>query len=101
MMKDIAIKLRNDEYLHDKEYSYNMSFGISAVDKSNKLTASVILETADQRMYEDKQHNKKIKKQEREAAGLPPLPDRDTTREFVTQENGLNVNLGEAVKTIK
>jgi len=62
-MSEIANNLRNDDYQKDKEYTYNMSFGIAAVDKDNRMAASDILGAADMRMYEDKQRNKKQKKQ--------------------------------------
>jgi len=64
-MNEIAEKLRNDEYQSDKDYTYNMSFGIAAVDKDNKLPSSDILATADLRMYDDKQRNKQKKKQQK------------------------------------
>jgi len=61
-MNEIADNLRNDEYQHDKIYTYNMSFGIAAVDKDNILSATDIMGVADSRMYEDKQRNKKRQK---------------------------------------
>ena len=58
-MNDLVVNLRNDEYQHDKDYVYNMSFGIAAVDVDNKMSAADILAAADLRMYEDKQRNKR------------------------------------------
>jgi diguanylate cyclase (GGDEF)-like protein len=62
-MSEIADNFRNDEYQRDKDYSYNMSFGIAAVDKDNNMYAGDILETADNRMYENKKQNKMHRKQ--------------------------------------
>ena len=60
-MEEIANNLRNDEYQQDKEYTYNMSFGIASVDTDNLLPAGDILGAADLRMYENKQRNKRNK----------------------------------------
>ncbi|MDR2569419.1 MAG: GGDEF domain-containing protein [Oscillospiraceae bacterium] len=67
-MSEIAESFRNDEYQRDKDYSYNMSFGITAVDVDNILLAGDILETADSRMYENKKQNKAQRKQLRKSA---------------------------------
>ena len=61
-MNEIAESLRNDEHQRDKEYTYNMSFGIASVDMDNHLPASDILGAADTRMYIDKHRNKQLKK---------------------------------------
>jgi len=58
-MNELANNLRNDEYQCDKDYTYNMSFGIAAVDKDNTMVAADILAAADLRMYDDKQRNKR------------------------------------------
>ena len=65
-MEELAHNLRNDEYQLDKDYTYNMSFGIAAVDTDNNLAAADILATADLRMYEAKQRNKQKKQQARQ-----------------------------------
>ena len=57
--------LSNDEYLTDKEYSYSISFGFVEVDEDNTLHSSVILNNADERMYESKKTRKKARLQER------------------------------------
>jgi len=62
-MNEISNNLRNDDYLKDKEYTYNMSFGIVAVGEDNRMSAGDILGAADSRMYEDKQRNKLKQKQ--------------------------------------
>ena len=62
-MNELAKNLRNDEYQKDKDYTYNMSFGIAAVDANNRMPAGDILGAADLRMYENKQRNKQKKKQ--------------------------------------
>jgi len=56
--------LSNDEYLTDKEYSYSISFGFVEVDENNTLHSSVILNNADERMYESKKARKKARLQE-------------------------------------
>ena len=66
-MSRIYSDFHNDEYLADKNYSYSISFGVAAVDETNALAASDILSVADERMYE----NKRMRKQERKAAGGP------------------------------
>ncbi|MCL2628351.1 MAG: GGDEF domain-containing protein [Oscillospiraceae bacterium] len=53
--------LSNDDYLSDKEYSYSISFGYVAVDTDNELSSSVILNIADENMYETKKANKKAR----------------------------------------
>ena len=67
-MNEVALNLRNDENLRGKEYKYNMSFGIAAIDKDIRMSAGDILRTADLRMYNDKQRNKHLYKKERQAA---------------------------------
>jgi len=57
--------LSNDEYLSDKDYSYSISFGFVAVDTDNTLSSSVILNIADERMYESKKARKKARLQEK------------------------------------
>jgi len=57
--------LSNDEYLIDKEYSYSISFGFVEVDVDNTLHSSVILNNADERMYESKKARKKARLQEK------------------------------------
>jgi len=59
MSTAIYDNLSNDEYLADKEYSYSISFGFVEVDVDNTLHSSVILNTADERMYESKKARKK------------------------------------------
>jgi len=66
-MSEITNNLRNDEYQQDKDFSYGMSFGISSVSKTNKLSASEIMSIADFRMYDDKKKNKLQAKKERES----------------------------------
>ena len=56
---EIYNDLSKDAYLHDKEYSYSISFGCVAVDADNTLSSSVILNIADERMYESKKARKK------------------------------------------
>jgi len=56
--------LSNDEYLADKEYSYSISFGFVEVDVDNTLHSSVILNKADERMYDSKKARKKARVQE-------------------------------------
>ncbi|MCL2638190.1 MAG: GGDEF domain-containing protein [Oscillospiraceae bacterium] len=64
--KTVAIydNLSNDEYLSGKEYSYSISFGFVTVDTDNTLPSSVILNLADERMYESKKARKKARLQE-------------------------------------
>jgi len=64
-MNEVAKNLRNDEHQLDKEYTYNMSFGIASVDRDNILPAGDILGAADMRMYIDKHRNKQLKKKAR------------------------------------
>ncbi|MDR0491641.1 MAG: diguanylate cyclase [Oscillospiraceae bacterium] len=58
-MRIVNHNFRNDEFLNDKTYSYNTSYGICAVEASNELSASDILSIADDRMYENKRMRKK------------------------------------------
>ena len=58
-MMGISEKFANHPYLEDKTFSYNMSFGIVAVDADNELPSSAILEMADERMYENKRAKKR------------------------------------------
>ena len=48
-------------YLKDKEFTYNMSFGIVAVDTDNVLPMTDILGIADEKMYEYKKMRKKAR----------------------------------------
>jgi len=66
-MSETAHNLRNDEYQMDKEYSYNMSFGIASVEKGKSRPAGEILGEADLKMYEDKQKNKAKKQAQRQS----------------------------------
>jgi len=59
IMSHIYTDFKNDEYLTDKEYVYSISFGIVAVDSDNTRSASEILSSADERMYEDKRMHKR------------------------------------------
>ena len=58
-MSRIYENFSNDEFLEDKAYSYNISFGIVAVESDNTLPAGEILGTADEKMYENKRTRKK------------------------------------------
>lgn len=62
-MNEIAINLRNDEYQRDKDYTYNISFGISTGDKEINMSAGDILRVTDLRMYDDKKRNKQKSRQ--------------------------------------
>jgi diguanylate cyclase (GGDEF)-like protein len=66
-MNDIQTLIQNDEYLEGKEYSYSVSYGIVAVDEQNEMPSSVILSTADERMYE----HKRARKKERQTQAAP------------------------------
>ena len=57
--------LSNDEYLADKEYAYSISFGFVAINADNTLCSSIILNIADERMYESKKARKQARLQER------------------------------------
>jgi len=57
--------LSTDEYLTDKEYTYSISFGLVEVDSNNTLHSSVILNKADEKMYESKKARKKARLQEK------------------------------------
>ena len=61
-MSAIYHNLQNDEYAKGKEYQYSISFGVAAVEESNKLAASDILSIADERMYENKRLRKQARK---------------------------------------
>jgi len=63
-MSNIYINFQNDSYLKDKPYSYSISFGIVAVERENKLSASDILSIADEKMYENKRMRKKERQQD-------------------------------------
>jgi len=69
-MSEIAENLRNDACQCDKDFTYNMSFGIASVDNDNKMSATDILGAADLRMYEDKQRNKTKQKRARHKTEL-------------------------------
>jgi len=56
--------LVNDDYLSDKEYTYSISFGFVEVGTDNKLHSSVILNIADERMYESKKARKRARLQD-------------------------------------
>jgi GGDEF domain-containing protein len=58
-MNKIFKNFQNDEYLKNKIFTYSISFGIVAVEKENRLSASDILGIADERMYENKRARKK------------------------------------------
>jgi len=60
-MDIIYHNFENDPYLHDKDFSYSISFGLTFIGADNKLPASDILSIADERMY----HNKRLRKKER------------------------------------
>ena len=62
---EIYNNLSTDEYLSDKEYSYSISFGLVEVDTDNTLHSSVILNNADEKMYESKKARKKARLQEK------------------------------------
>ena len=59
VMNNVCNNLVNDKYVSNKDYSYNINFGISAVDADNELSTSEILSIADQRLNDSKQFNKK------------------------------------------
>ena len=61
-MEVIFNKLKNDDYLSDKDYYYSLSFGIVSINEFNTLSPSTILSLADERMYEQKQLRKKDRK---------------------------------------
>ena len=63
-MNEITHNLRNDEYQRNKGYTYNLSYGISAVDRHNRLSAGDIMRISDLRMYDDKTRNKQKRLQE-------------------------------------
>jgi diguanylate cyclase (GGDEF)-like protein len=52
-------RLTGDEYLIGKDFEYHFSFGIVDVASDNEQSASEILSIADERMYTNKQANKK------------------------------------------
>jgi len=58
-MDEIQDAIQNDEYLHDKDYYYSVSYGIVALDESSDMSSSEILSIADERMYEHKRARKK------------------------------------------
>ena len=60
-MDSLNQALQNDEYLTGKDFFYNISFGICAVEEHNHMTASDILSIADERMYENKRLCKKAR----------------------------------------
>ena len=58
-MIDISCAIENDEYLHDKDYKYSVSYGVVASDEQESMRSSIILNLADERMYEHKRARKK------------------------------------------
>jgi len=56
-------KIGNHPYLSNKKFAYAASYGIVAVDAQNAMSASEILEMADERMYENKRENKRGRNQ--------------------------------------
>jgi diguanylate cyclase (GGDEF)-like protein len=60
-MVHIQRLLSSEEYTKDKDYTYNISYGIVEVSKSNKNPASVILNMADEKMYTHKRVRKKAR----------------------------------------
>jgi len=64
MTTTISNNLSNDMYLTDKEYPYSISFGYVEVDKNNTLHSSVILNKADEKMYDSKKAKKKARLKE-------------------------------------
>ena len=58
-MNDIQNAIQKDEFLQDKDYYYSLSFGIVAVEEDSELASSIVLQTADERMYEHKRARKK------------------------------------------
>jgi len=61
-MNEVAYNLRNDDYQQNKGYIYNMSFGITAVDQNNRMSAGDIMRASDLRMYDNKLRNKQKRK---------------------------------------
>ena len=64
-MTEIYDNLANDEFLTGKTYTYSISFGMLEVKPDNKLTVQEILNTADERMYENKRMRKKLRMRKR------------------------------------
>jgi len=58
-LNSIYDKFINEEYLIDKPFQYSLSFGIVAVGRDNKMSASDVLSVADERMYQNKRMRKK------------------------------------------
>jgi diguanylate cyclase (GGDEF)-like protein len=59
IMAEIAKNIEDDEYLEDKDYLYSISYGVVEIKEDNILLPSVILNTADEKMYEHKKARKK------------------------------------------
>jgi len=60
-MNKIYMNFKNDSFLDGKVYAYSISFGVVAVDRDNKASASEILSLADERMYENKRMRKRAR----------------------------------------
>ena len=58
-MEEVCRVIAADEYVADKEYFYNVSFGVAHSDE--EASASKLLSLADERMYENKRANKKTR----------------------------------------
>jgi diguanylate cyclase (GGDEF)-like protein len=58
-MDKVSDIIDSNEYLDDKDFQYSISYGIVEVKEDNTLPYSVILSTADERMYEHKRARKK------------------------------------------
>jgi len=69
-MLDISYSLFLEGRQQNKKYSFNISFGVVPVDEDNKLTASVILSMADERMYEQKRINKRKRQENSDIGGI-------------------------------
>jgi len=61
-MAEINDHLKTYRHSCDKEFRYNLSYGIAAVDENNYMMAGDILHVADLRMYDHKQRNKRMSK---------------------------------------
>ena len=57
-MSELQIAINTDEYLHDKDFIYSISYGIVEIEEGNQLSSSTILSIADERMYEHKRARK-------------------------------------------
>jgi len=61
IMAKVNRNFQKDEFLQDKTYSYNISYGICAIEEDNTLSASDTLSIADERMYENKRMKKRTR----------------------------------------